>query len=619
MNSPVNEIKNEKRLLLKKHLDRQIEENGILFNQNKDAILTLDLDGQILRVNPAFIKLSGYSVEESLEMKLAMIFPIESLDKVYHFFIKASLGEVQNFDCQMTTKNGQIVELNMTNIPIGVHNKIVGVYAVARDITQLKKKKAEVRKIEDFHRVLTDNILDLILTTNLLGQILYATPSCEHILGFKSEELIGHHFSEFLYKEDLEKAIYNRERLLTNLEYTRDSYLFRKKDGSLIWMEAIGQPIIDPDTKNILEIVSVIRDITELKLAEEDLWRRKRAFRNLVEHSPDAIIIAKNEKILFINETGIKLLGGTEIEDVLSNSLLDFIHPAYHADAKVRIKSVIGGNTTELKQYKIVRLDGTEFDAEMMGIPTFFQNQVAQYVIIRDITERKKTQELILKSEKLTVAGQLAAGIAHEVRNPLTAIKGFLQLMEAEFKYKSYFEIIQSEMDRIDQILNELLVLAKPQDVKFEKENIHNLVEDIKTLIDTQAVMNNILIKVVNDCKNSTITCDKNQLKQVFINFLKNAIEAMPKGGEITIELKQHGKEKVKIIFKDTGTGIPRHILKRIGEPFFTTKENGTGLGIMISKQIIENHKGSVNFWSDEKGTIIEVILPVVGARPPLL
>ncbi|MBS4211232.1 ATP-binding protein [Neobacillus rhizophilus] len=217
----------------------------------------------------------------------------------------------------------------------------------------------------------------------------------------------------------------------------------------------------------------------------------------------------------------------------------------------------------------------------------------------------------MLNSEKLTIAGQLAAGIAHEVRNPLTAIKGFLQLMERKMEDQTYFGIIESEIDRIELILSELLVLAKPQDFKFESVYLPALIEDIKTLIDTQAIMNNVKIEVVNTDEPITINGDINQLKQVFINFLKNAIEAMPNGGSCIIEMKAIGENKVKIFFKDTGDGIPPQLLKRIGEPFFTTKENGTGLGIMISKQIIENHHGTVHFWSDKKGTIIEVILPL--------
>ncbi|RBP85894.1 histidine kinase/DNA gyrase B/HSP90-like ATPase, partial [Cytobacillus firmus] len=128
---------------------------------------------------------------------------------------------------------------------------------------------------------------------------------------------------------------------------------------------------------------------------------------------------------------------------------------------------------------------------------------------------------------------------------------------------------------------------------------------------DTQALMNNIEIITLYETNIFSIFCDENQLKQVFINFLKNSIEAMPKGGKISVELQSLGFDKLKLLFIDEGRGIPDHILNRIYEPFFTTKETGTGLGLMISKQIIENHNGTLHIRSDKKGTIVEVILPI--------
>jgi two-component system, sporulation sensor kinase A len=176
---------------------------------------------------------------------------------------------------------------------------------------------------------------------------------------------------------------------------------------------------------------------------------------------------------------------------------------------------------------------------------------------------------------------------------------------------KAYFDIITSEMDRIEIILSELLTLAKPQDMKFVKGDIGQILESVKTLIDTQALMNNIEIISLYETNIFSIFCDVNQLKQVFINFLKNSIEAMPDGGKITIELRSHGFDKLKLLFIDEGSGIPDHLLNRIYEPFFTTKEKGTGLGLMISKQIIENHNGTLHLLSDKKGTTVEVILPL--------
>ncbi|MEH7074833.1 ATP-binding protein [Neobacillus drentensis] len=357
---------------------------------------------------------------------------------------------------------------------------------------------------------------------------------------------------------------------------------------------------------------STIIDEVFQKSIEEEIVKREEAYRDLVENSPDAVLIASGDDILFINETGAKLFGAATKEKIENTKIADRIHPDYYDYINERQEIIDGGEATDFLEYKLIRLDGTIFEAEVKGIPTIFQNKPARHIIIRDITARKKTLELLLNAEKLNVAGQLAAGIAHEVRNPLTAIKGFLKLMESQLiDQKSYFDIIQSEINRIELILSELLVLSKPQVLKFEPVHLHTLVEEVKTLIDTQAIMKNIHIQFINDFGNLIINGDKNQLKQVVINFLKNSIEAMPDGGIITIEIKKHGSNHVKMLFKDTGCGMPRHVLKRIGEPFFTTKESGSGLGIMNSKQIVQNHHGTVHFWSDEKGTIIEVILPI--------
>jgi two-component system, sporulation sensor kinase A len=611
MNRPIDQIKNEMKTLLKNYLDTELKRNWKLFTQNQDAIFILDLDGKIVEVNPTFKKLSEYSSENINTINLQSLFPIESLDKVFNHFHKTVLGQFQTFDCKMVNRKGKVYDLNIIFIPINVDDQTVGLQAVAKDITHLKRKNQASRKVEDIHSALTDYVSDIILCTNLQGNVLYVTPSCEQILGYSADELMNQQFLSYIHAEDYQKTVHVRKEVIGKFITGRSCYRLQKKDGEFVWVEALCKAVVDPETNNILEVVSVIRDITERKKADDELWNRKKAFRDLVEHSPDAVLIAKEEKILFINETGIELLGGKTIEDILSKSLLDFVHKDYHPIARKRIEAVYNGEIVDFLEYKVIRLDGTILDSEVKAIPTFYEKQSAHHIILRDITERKKTQEHLLQSEKLSIAGQLAAGIAHEVRNPLTTIKGFLQLMELEIENKNYLRIIQSEMDRIELILSELLVLAKPQDTKFHTENLKLLIEDVTTLYDSQAIMKNVQIDIVHDSGFLMMRCDKNQLKQVLINFLKNSVEAMPNGGNIKIETTKLGENKVKILIQDTGTGIPQHILKKIGQPFFTTKEGGTGLGVMISKQIIKNHNGTLHFWSDRQGTIIEIILPI--------
>jgi len=216
-----------------------------------------------------------------------------------------------------------------------------------------------------------------------------------------------------------------------------------------------------------------------------------------------------------------------------------------------------------------------------------------------------------LQSEKHAVASQLAAGIAHEIRNPITAIKGFLQLIMADYKGEPmYFEVVESEIARVEAILKELMVLGKPAKIKYEELSIQVLLDQVLTLMESHALLNNIEIVKRYNLREVTVVGDESQLKQVFINYIKNAIEAMPDGGTIFVEGFNPFKSTIQIQIIDQGCGIPTDMIGRISEPFFTTKEYGTGLGMHVSSQIIEEHQGQVNIISNNDGTCIEVTLP---------
>ncbi|TWD94596.1 two-component system sporulation sensor kinase C [Neobacillus bataviensis] len=272
-------------------------------------------------------------------------------------------------------------------------------------------------------------------------------------------------------------------------------------------------------------------------------------------------------------------------------------------------------------------IDGSILDVNVTSIPIFFeQDYLGAYLVIKDITsikqkrltmEREKEYHTLINnlsrlSEKQATAGQLAAGIAHEIRNPITAIKGFLQLLMGENTgNRIYFEIINSEIDRIEEILKELMVLAKPTKQKYERVNLHSLLEQVITLMASQALLNNIQIETQFDFTNTWIIGDNNQLKQVFINYIKNAIEAMPEGGILGINASPLVGDQVRVSITDQGSGIPEDILNQIGQPFFTTKENGTGLGLLVSRQIIKEHKGDLLIESSRNGTTIHVEFPL--------
>jgi signal transduction histidine kinase len=221
---------------------------------------------------------------------------------------------------------------------------------------------------------------------------------------------------------------------------------------------------------------------------------------------------------------------------------------------------------------------------------------------------------MLHRQDKLAAVGQLAAGVAHEIRNPLTSMKGyteFLQLDETDENKQEYLEIIMEEINRVNEIVEEFLQLAKPQALTLEMKNLVPIIQNVVSLTEFEARKKNITL--FSDCNDEEIfvRCDENRLKQVILNFIKNGMEAMPDGGFIKVmtEIKE---DKVQISITDTGIGIPPEQLKRLGEPFFTTKKSGNGLGLMISFKIIESHLGNVFVESEvNKGTVFKIVLPI--------
>lgn len=216
------------------------------------------------------------------------------------------------------------------------------------------------------------------------------------------------------------------------------------------------------------------------------------------------------------------------------------------------------------------------------------------------------------QSEKLTMAGTLAASIAHEIRNPLTSLKGFVQLNQATSKAHS--DIMLAEIDRINDIVNELLVLAKPQEGELERKELQPLLQSVLTLVNPQAILLNVqlLDRYPEHLSGLTIDCVENKLKQVFINLIKNAIEAMPEGGTISVDVSSDD-DWVSIEVADDGPGIPQAQLERIGQPFNSTKEKGTGLGLMVCRTILENHGGDMRFRNRSAGgAVVTVRLPII-------
>lgn len=259
--------------------------------------------------------------------------------------------------------------------------------------------------------------------------------------------------------------------------------------------------------------------------------------------------------------------------------------------------------------------DGSVKTFDTIKVPLFNDDGSRQGLVIigRDITTLRQAEEQLRKSEKLSVVGELSASVAHEIRNPLTSLKGFVQLLQKDdAKHQNYYQIMLDELDRINHIVGELLLLAKPQHLRFEKANIEKILLDVISLLSTEASMYNIRINYHSSEKEIWSECEPNQLKQLFINVIKNAIEASSPGNTVEIFLQKSESDRVNISVKDNGEGISDELLERLGEPFYSSKEKGTGLGLTVSFKIVESHHGTIHFDSEKGiGTNVVIDLPI--------
>jgi signal transduction histidine kinase len=262
-------------------------------------------------------------------------------------------------------------------------------------------------------------------------------------------------------------------------------------------------------------------------------------------------------------------------------------------------------------------LDGILFQSNNVIFPLaliIFISSISWVLLSRFhsyISALTSVHDNLRQNEKLAVIGQMATAIAHEIKNPLSSLKGFTQLQQEKDKGDDqYYPIMLNEIDRINSIVTNLLILGKPNTAIKSTKNLGEIIHYVLVVIQTHADRLNVNIEL--DLKDSPVLlCDENQLKQVFINLIKNAMESMPDGGVVKV-ISEREKDTAIVSVIDAGCGIEPDILEKLGEPFFTTKQNGNGLGLMVTKKIIEEHGGQFLINSQlNNGTTVFVKLPI--------
>ena len=381
-------------------------------------------------------------------------------------------------------------------------------------------------------------------------------------------------------------------------------------------------------------IQATIRDITQRKQAEMALRRSEKKYHSLIEQSNDAIYLMYNNRFEVINKKFKELFGVTK-KDVNKKdfNILDLVAPKSREDIKKRLEMVRAGQEPESRyEFTALDKDNNEIEVEVSVNFISYKDGKALQGILRDITERKEMEEQLRQTQKLESIGNLAAGIAHDFNNILTVIQGNAQMAETEIGEdniaQTYLDNVINSSQKAASLTEQLLLFSRKQPMDFQTINLNSIIRDVlKMLRRLLGEKIKIETKLAEDLY--SIKADRNNLEQVIMNMAINSKDAMPEGGTLSLSTKniktRNGElesEKnsesqaiVRMIIKDTGTGIKEQNLDKIFDPFFTTKglAKGTGMGLSAVYGIVKKHKGQIEVQSEYgQGTTFQIDFPAI-------
>ncbi|MFC7322864.1 ATP-binding protein [Halobacillus campisalis] len=360
-------------------------------------------------------------------------------------------------------------------------------------------------------------------------------------------------------------------------------------------------------------ITIIAKDITWYMDQFERLRKSENRFSIITNHIKEACWVCSPEtgELVFLSDSFTQIYG-VDKEIILNDPprLFDLIDKEYLD--QVKEAALIMTQKEHQVEFTITTPDGESKWIRMKGFPA--EDDGKQYVvgIDEEITKIKEMTLLEEKSRQLSTITQMAAGVAHEIKNPLTAIKGFLQIGAVNPDLRdSYHDIILDEVNRIESIVQDFMMLSKPKSsVQLEYVNLDAIISYVSRLLDPDTSNKEVMIHYTCDSKLNGFYCEPKRLKQILINLVSNAMDALDEDGEVQIEAVLQNDELIISVI-DNGHGLSEQELTKLGEPFYTTKEKGTGLGIMVTKKMIDDLDGRLNYQSSKnEGTCVTVRLP---------
>lgn len=480
------------------------------------------------------------------------------------------------------------------------------------EVGELHSENQELRLEKEKFRQTFYNNQAMMIITDFDGEILDANIVCQQITGYTREELRGKSIVKMGFYESLDERKAFLDLLLEQHAVRNLKKTLRKKSGDITHVLFSSSVIYINDRRRI---VSSIIDITEQKKTEEALRDSLKFVNQMFNRAPVAMIVtnAGDRTILEANESFLKT-HGLERHEVVGCSdvhLGIYGQPEYLGEYFdiIQREGMVENYETEY-----VLAGGEVRTVLLSGALINYQGQDCILTISNDITELRKFQQEMSRLDSLHIIGQMSASLAHEIRNPMTVVRGFLQMFQFEERYQEDDEVIKliiKELDRTNDIITNFLSLSQKSHIDIKKSDLNDHIHSVLPLIIVDALKNGITVQAELHAE-APVMLDQGEFRQLLLNLVRNGVEAMPEGGRVSIRTYQ-SLRGICMEVEDHGGGIPADILARVGTPFLTTKTTGTGLGLAVCYSIAERHKASIKITTSPAGTVVQVLFPPAG------
>jgi len=607
-----------KRKIAEKALHESEERYRSLVEWTPEAII-VHKDGKILYINPTALKaVKAESINDFVNKSIFdYIHPESHQIMMEKSKLLVNIGDFTPMtEAKIIGLDGTIIDVETQAISIN-YNGAQAVQSSIRDITSRKKIEEELKRTKERYKSLVEWTTEAIVV-HRDGIILYANAATINAVEATDlQELVGKSMYNFIHPDFHEIIMKRTKELVTIGDFsTILEVQYLKVDGTVIDVET-QSIVISYDGEPAIQ--ASIRDITDRKKYEEEIVKAKERYRALVEWSPEPIGVHRDGKILYVNPASLKVLGANSLQELEGKSILRIVHPDSHQMMLNRVKNMMSGQKTvePSVEQKFIKMDGTVFDVEVQSILIDYEGLPAIQVSVRDISDRKKYEDLIVKAKEQAeesdrLKSAFLANMSHEIRTPMNGILGFTNLLkEANLtpeNQQEYIKIIDESGARLLGIINDIIDISKIESnqmmVSYSETNINDKIEYIYNFFKPETSSKGIYLNFKNGLTTNEafIKTDGEKVYAVLINLVKNAIKFCDKGIiEFGYTLKTNQKKpELEFYVKDSGVGIPKSRQHAIFDRFIQADVSdkrafqGAGLGLSISKAYVEMLGGKI-------------------------